>query len=145
VTDKLENQSFKQDLEDHLDVPSCTIDILTTIIEEINIHNKAYSSFKDFFNHKEREVIYSKYRRESDGSWKFIEDLRTKKEIGVENEYAQNLVGYNAKVLNNDGETVIYELNDYVDPDNEDEKKADEMKKFTFKLIKQKWEKFSAF
>jgi hypothetical protein len=126
-----------------LDVPSCTVDIVTTIIEEINIQNKPYSEFKDFFNHKERETIYTKYRKEPDGSWKWIEELRSKREIGVENEYAQNLIGYNAKILNNDGETIIYEMNDYVDPDNEDDKKADEMKRYTFKLIKQKWEKYS--
>jgi hypothetical protein len=143
IEDKLKNKDFRQDLEDNLDVPSCTVDIVTTIIEEINIQNKPYSEFKDFFNHKERETIYTKYRKEPDGSWKWIEELRSKREIGVENEYAQNLIGYNAKILNNDGETIIYEMNDYVDPDNEDDKKADEMKRYTFKLIKQKWEKYS--
>lgn len=143
VADKLKYKKYRKDLEDCLDIPSCTIDILTTIIEEINIHNKPYSEFKDFFNHKERIITYSKYRREADGTWKFVEDITTKKEIGVENEYLQNTVGYGAKAIQNDGETIIYEINDYVDPDNPDEKKAVEMKKFIFKLIKQKWEKMT--
>ena len=138
VADKLKYKKYKKDLEDNLDIPACTIDILTTIIEEINIHNKPYSEFKDFFNHKERITVYSKYRKEEDGSWKWIEDLNSKKEIGVENEYAQNLIGHNAKILNNDGETVIYEQWDYTD-----EKKSEEGKNFIFKLIKQKWEKMN--
>lgn len=137
VEDKLQNPAYKQDLIDNLDVPSCTVDIVTTIIEEINIQNKPYSSFKDFFNHKEREIVYSKYRKEKDGTWKFIEDLRTKREIGVESEYAQNVIGYSAKVLKNDGETIFYEVSDQVDPDDESDNAKYE--KFVFKLIKQAW------
>jgi len=137
LEDKLVNKNFKQDLIDNLDVPSCTVDIVTTIIEEVNIQNKPYSSFKDFFNHKERTITYSKYRKEKDGSWKFIEDLKTKREIGVENEYAQNIVGYYATILKNDGETVYYEVTDRVDPDDESDDPKSE--KFMFKLIKQAW------
>ena len=143
VNDKLKNKKHKKDLENNLDIASCTIDILTTIIEEMNIHNRPYSEFKDYFNHKERNIVYSKYRKEEDGTWKWIEDIDSKKEIGVENEYAQNLLGYNTKILVNDGETIVYEQHDYVDPYNPDEKKANEKKKFVFKLIKQKWEKMT--
>ena len=143
VADKLKNKKLKKDLEDNLDIPSCNIDILTTIIEEINIHNKPYSEFKDFFNHKEKNITYAKYRREADGTWKWIEDITSKKEIGVENEYVHNLIGYNNKVLTNDGETVIYEQWDYLHPNDPDEKKANEGKTFVFKLIKQKWEKMA--
>ena len=138
VADKLKNKKFKKDLEDSLDAFSCTIDILTSIIEEINIHNKPYSEFKDFFNHKERIITYSKYKKEEDGTWKWVEDLQSKREIGVENEYAQNIIGYNTRILINDGETIFYEQMEYEDVQDD---KNDKMKKFTFKLIKQKWEK----
>lgn len=140
VNDKLKNKNHKKDLEDTLDVASCTVDILTTIIEEMNIHNKPYSYFKDFFNHKERETTYSKFKKLEDNTWKFIEDLKSKKEIGVENEYAQNLIGYSSKILANDGETIIYEISEYANPDDDD----DETKiKVVYKLIKQTWSKSS--
>ena len=138
ISDKLENQDLRKDLEDSLDVPSCTVDIVTSIIEEINIQNKPYSTFKDFFNHREREVVYSKFRKEKDGTWKYLEDLRTKREIGVENEYVQNVVGYNAKVLKNDGETIFYEDYD-VDEEEDDDDDNKKRVKFTFKLIKLTW------
>lgn len=131
VADKLVNKSFKQDLEDNLDVPSCTIDILTTIIEEINIHDKPYSQFKDFFNHKEREITYFKYRKVGD-IWEEEGELRSKREIGVESEYAANIIGYTARVISNDGETIIYEEDAY----DEDGKKTG---KDVFKLIKSEY------
>jgi len=140
VKDKLKNKKHKKDLEDNLDIASCTVDILTTILEEMNIHNKPYSYFKDYFNHKERTITYAKYRKEEDGTWKWIEDLQSKKEIGVENEYAQNLLGYNTKILVNDGETIVYEQHNYVNPKDDNN---DEMQKFIFKVIKQKWEKMT--
>lgn len=140
VMDKLKNKKFKKDLEDELDIPSCTIDILTSIIEEINIQNKPYSKFKHYFNHKERTVTYAKYRKEKGGTWKWIEDVASKKEIGVENEYAMNVFGYGIKVISNDGETLVFEQLDYENPDREDEDKPE---KFIFKAIKQKWEKSS--
>lgn len=138
VADKLENQEHKKDLENNLDIPSCTIDILTTIIDEMNVHKKKYSEFKEFFNHKERKITYSKYRKEDDGTWKFVEDIKSNKEIGVEDEYAKNLIGWHSTILMNDGETIIFEMEDDIDPDDD---KSD-TKKYTFKLIKQDWEKF---
>ena len=51
VIDKnLINKSFKKDLLSNI-YPTCNIDVLEQIINEINIFNKPYSEFKSFFNH----------------------------------------------------------------------------------------------
>lgn len=51
VIDKnLINKNFKKDLLSNI-YPTCNIDVLEQIINEINTFNKPYSDFKSFFNH----------------------------------------------------------------------------------------------
>lgn len=143
--DKLINQDYLQDLEDNLDVPSCTIDLLTTIIDEINIQDKPYSSFKDYFNNKPREVIYDRYKKTLDGRFEFFDMVRSNREIGVEHEYAKNIFGWDIQVLQSDGETIFYEVNEEIqDPkgslDSDGEIKEIEVKTI-YKAIKQNWSK----
>lgn len=52
VDDLLKDKSFKDDLLANVALESLNLDILIKIIEEINIVNKPYSSFKSFFNFK---------------------------------------------------------------------------------------------
>lgn len=115
VDDLLVDQSMRQDLEDCINIPSCTIDLITTIVEEMNIHKKKYSEFREFFNHKEKEITYTKYLQKDDGSWEMIEDIKSTREIGPEGEYFHSLPGmYNAKIISNDGDTVIYKSSRWV-------------------------------
>lgn len=50
IEDKLKNKDFLADLIKHLPYDGLNTDALIEIINEINIHNKPYSEFKDFFN-----------------------------------------------------------------------------------------------
>lgn len=139
LEDKLQNKDHAKDLEDNIDVPSCTIDLLTTIIDEINIHNKPYSAFKDFFNHKDREITYARYKKNSEtGKYEYFDDVKTKKEVGLENEYVQNVFGYQARVISNDGETIFYEEDE---SEYDDDDKLISKKKVIYKAIKNRWEK----
>ena len=58
VSDLLVNKDFKQDLLDNLPYEELNIDVLIQIIKEMNIHNKPYSSFKEFFNFKAKDYKY---------------------------------------------------------------------------------------
>lgn len=138
VADKLINKTHKEDLENNLDIPSTTIDLLTSIIDEINIHDIPFSEFKPFFNQKDREIIYTRYKRDEDGKFSFFDDVKTNREIGVENEYAKNVFGYHINVISNDGETIFYEEEDVEYDDNDNVKSK---KKVLYKAVKQKWEK----
>lgn len=137
VKDKLKRKKHAKDLEETLDIPTCTIDILTTIINEINIQDKPYSSFRDFFNRIETEITYmiDKYD-DVERKWIPDEDIRTKRELGIESEYFHNIFGYHAKLLKSDGETIIYEHTENIYDDNGDFVKK---KKTIYRAKKQKW------
>lgn len=53
LSDLLENEEFLDDLLENLPYSDINLDALVKIIQEVNTHNKAYSTFKDFFNFKE--------------------------------------------------------------------------------------------
>lgn len=149
LDDKLIHQHHRQDLVDQIDVASCTIDLLNTIIEEINIHDKPYSYFKEFFNHKERDISYSRYKRAQDGTWKWIDDVTTKREITQDNaDQIQNVVGYGAKILKFDENIIYYTIDEWVYESTgktEEEEEDDNGKRIkvknTYKLSKQTWSK----
>jgi hypothetical protein len=58
LTDKLENKEFLEDIVENINIENINIDILIKIVEEVNIHNKPYSTFKDFFNFKIEDPKY---------------------------------------------------------------------------------------
>jgi hypothetical protein len=58
VKDKLKNVEFLEDLLSYVDQDNLNIDILIKVIDEINLHNKPYSEFKDFFNYKISNSIF---------------------------------------------------------------------------------------
>lgn len=64
IKDKVKNKNLTQDLIDNVDSDQCTIDVLTSIIEEINIHDKPYSSFKNVFNFKPESRLYNIFYQE---------------------------------------------------------------------------------
>lgn len=53
IKETLEIKEFSEDLISNINSEICTIDILTSIIEEINIHKIPYSEFKEDFNFKD--------------------------------------------------------------------------------------------
>lgn len=124
LADKLKKKKYAADLEDNLDPNSSTIDLLTTIIDEINIHDKPYSSFKSFFNHKEKQISYMKYKRAEDGSWTFIEEIKLKRELTIDDQNVEYTLGWGTKLHHNDGEVLVYEITEYKpnpsDPEGED-------------------------
>lgn len=61
VNSRLINKEFIPDLLSNLDDSGLNIDILCKIIDEINLHNAPYSSFKDFFNFTPDDVYYDIY------------------------------------------------------------------------------------
>lgn len=55
VDDLLARPHHKEDLLSTLDYNNLNVDVLIAVIKEINLHDKPYSSFKQFFNYKESE------------------------------------------------------------------------------------------
>lgn len=60
VDDNLKNPEYKEELMDFFDTLTIgTIDILQSLVDEVNLHNCSVSEFKDFFNVKEAHYHYS--------------------------------------------------------------------------------------
>ncbi len=59
ISDKLKYPEFKEDLLKNLSIQDATIDLLCTIIDQINLLIMPYSEFKDVFNHSSKNVKYS--------------------------------------------------------------------------------------
>ncbi len=66
VVDLLKNKEFLKDLVENLPYKTLNMDSLIEIIKEVNIHNKPYSEFKNFFNFTETsDETYSVYEKET--------------------------------------------------------------------------------
>lgn len=59
ITDRLENKEYEEDLKMNLSISEATVDLLVTIIDQINTLDMPYSEFKGVFNHAERLVKYT--------------------------------------------------------------------------------------
>ncbi len=69
VDDLLEEDSFREDLITNLPIQEATIDLLISIINEVNIQGRPYSDFRTVFNHSSRRVKY-KLSYMKGGNWK---------------------------------------------------------------------------
>lgn len=134
IDDLLINKDYKKDLLDNLDLTDATIDLLISIINEINIIEKPYSYFKSFFNHSPRNFKYELYMLKND-KYEKVETIFVKKPINrfshsVGDYYIENVITSNDESLiflsyskfnfpddpkdsdgnfiNNDGENVLY-------------------------------------
>ena len=58
VADKLNNKNFREDLEDNVSLINLNIDLLISIVEDINLFNKPFSEFKEIYNYKLEQYKY---------------------------------------------------------------------------------------
>ena len=59
--DLLDNKEFKNDLEANISLLNLNIDLLISIINDINLFNKPFSEFKEYYNYKFEEYKYEVY------------------------------------------------------------------------------------
>jgi hypothetical protein len=113
IKDKLVNKDFEEDLRENLTLFECTIDLLTVIIEEINIHNRPYSSFKDYFNHK---PSFLKYERDEliNGKWVYKDRFEARARITKDTTCINH--EYGVRIMDIKGDFIYYKI----DEDRED-------------------------
>ena len=86
INDLMVNKNYEEDLLLNIPYTEINVDALIKIIEEINIHNKPYSSFKEFFNFNEdvKELYYLEgITVKLDSTYKFSLPAQKNKIIGV--------------------------------------------------------------
>lgn len=113
INDKLINKDFEDDLRSNLPLIDCSIDLITTIVDEINTHNIPYSEFKEFFNHKPRKISYSRSIMLSDGNFIYKDTIEVDREISRGTMYIDNRRA-EIKSLSGNGD-IIYKGNMYYD------------------------------
>lgn len=59
IADRLNNKEHEEDLKMNLSISEATVDLLVTIIDQVNTLEMPYSEFKNIFNHAERLVKYT--------------------------------------------------------------------------------------
>lgn len=63
--DKLVNKDFKQDLEENISLVNLNIDLLISIIDDINLFDEPFSKFKNMYNYKFEQYKYEVYHIEN--------------------------------------------------------------------------------
>lgn len=90
VTDKLVNKEWKDDLELNLPLSEATVDLLLTIIDQVNLFDVPYSSFKNIFNHTVRNIKYKVFLKVKD-KWQYMTDMALTSMPTREERYIGNL------------------------------------------------------
>lgn len=95
VDDKLQDKSLREDLEDNVSLINLNIDLLVSIIDDINLLKRPFSEFKDSYNYKLEQYKYEMTM--IDGvSEKFIGFFTNKKKLKVNSTYIN---GYHVKEM----------------------------------------------
>jgi hypothetical protein len=82
-------------------------------VDEINIQDAPYSTFKDIFNYKQGVVPYSKYQYVDD-AWKLICTVNINDGLDPSRKVDNYLQDSVIEVHFNDGDTIIYDARKYV-------------------------------
>jgi hypothetical protein len=128
INDKLINKEFEEDLKKNLTEFDCTVDLLTTVIDEINIHNKPYSAFKSIFNHKPNIFKYEQYKQDATGRWQLTETFETSRKIEREDRTING--AYNCVIFDMKDDYIYYRATEW-ETIHEGTDKEDEVKKET--------------
>lgn len=122
---------YKADLVENLHIRDTTVDLLKSIIKDINIHNVPYSTFKSFFNYRESILHYQRYVQNEAGIFEFDQLIETNKEIN-----RQNLGGYyEAVVLSSTENEIVIRCQVYCDETEKYVKKVYKIMKMPFSSV----------
>lgn len=75
INDLLLDKSFGENLLENLDLSSLTMDILISIIQEINIQNVPYTEFKDIFNYSMTPQEYLVFEKKENSTEFLLSDI----------------------------------------------------------------------
>jgi hypothetical protein len=106
IEDRLHDKDFKKDLLENLPPEECTIDLLNTIIDEINLHKKPYSSFKNIFNHRPDTYKYDRYELVNK-EWVYVDSIENQRAVSRDTRYL-NVLGLSIEVVNIVNSDIIF-------------------------------------
>lgn len=103
---------FKNDLKENLPLRDATVDLVKSIVFEINASKKPYSAFKDWFNFTCSNINYSVYvYSEKHTSWMYVESISTQIEFGGDTGYLP--YKYNkGRIIRLDTDAIYVDINE---------------------------------
>jgi len=87
--DKLNNPEYKHDLEENVSLVNLNIDLLISIIDDINLFDEPFSKFKDMYNYKFEQYKYEVYHIEN-GTDVFKSFYTSSKKVKYTDSYIAN-------------------------------------------------------
>jgi hypothetical protein len=128
VDDKLSNKEYKQDLEDTISLINMNIDLLISIIDDINLFGAPFSSFKDVYNYKFEQYRYEIYT--INGNTEKLDGFyMTKKKIKISDRYIDNC--HVKEILKFSSSEVTYLIDEWDEDENGKDIKRSITKKAT--------------
>lgn len=110
IEELLENKEFEEDLRINLPLVSASVDLLKSIIEEINLHKKPYSKFIEFFNFRPKTVSYEQHiLDESTELYVWDSHFESAGEITRDSNYINGI--QHCKVTDVVGDYIYYKVN----------------------------------
>lgn len=129
--DKLNNKAFKDDLEANISLVNLNVDLLISIIEDINLFEMPFSEFKEIYNYKFEQYRYEVYTI-IDEVEKFENIINSTRRFKPTETY---LAGYSVnEMVKFTKEEIIFKATDWI----EDKKGKEIEKKILVKLVPSK-------
>jgi len=118
VDDRLKNKDYKNDLENNISLINMNIDLLISIIDDVNLFDKPFSEFKEIYNYRLQQYKYE-MSIIKDGREKFEGFFSTKKKIKLDSQYindkrVREMIKFNK-------EEIIFKYQEWVHDDEKDE------------------------
>lgn len=96
VDDRLVKKEYKSDLENNVSLINLNIDLLISIIDDINLFDRPFSEFKEIYNYKIESYSYDVFEQNKDGSYKYINIYRNNRKYKHSDTY---IAGYNVSQI----------------------------------------------
>ena len=118
VEDRLNKIEYKEDLMDNISLVNLNIDLLISIINDINLFDAPFSTFKEMYNYKFEQYKYEVYEIKN-GVDVFVSFFTSNKKL----KYTDNYVNYDRikEYVKFTKDEIIYVTTKYVDSDNDED------------------------
>ena len=130
--DRLKNLAFKEDLEENISLVNLNIDLLISIIDDINLFNKPFSEFKDMYNYKFEQYKYEVYKTDK-GAETWDSMFNSSRKFKYSDRYIGN---YNVdEMIKFKSDEIIFKTNVYEEVKGKKVKKEVTIKMVPFKSV----------
>ncbi|NJO62632.1 MAG: AAA family ATPase [Richelia sp. RM2_1_2] len=121
VDDLLENKDYKEDLENNISLVNINIDLLISIVKDINLYKKPFSEFAKYYNYVFESYRYEVSVTRKGGKESFDSFFTTDKKINYNTRY---IGGYDvSNMIKFSRQEIVFESSEY----NEKTKREDKL------------------